>query len=286
MNWLNLLMLTGVSSRLLLVVACLLASLANSPAQVLYDGTLGLPAAQGWSFFATGGTQTGTGTGAQLDTTAANSFQGGYSLTSSTLNRTNGFAVRFTSRMIAEAHANNNRGGLAVIVLADDHRGVELAFWTNTIFAQSDSPLFTQAEATNFVTTATVDYTLSFRPTNYVLLANGAPILSGFVRDYSAFAGFPNPYSSQNFLFLGDDTTSAAGNFVLNKVVLVSAPQLVLHPNKIFTWIGVSNQTYTVQSSSNLTSWAAAASATSVSTNFSFTNSSTASPRFFRVSYP
>lgn len=276
----------GVPPRSSLLVACLLASLAHSSAQVLYDGTLGLPAVQGWSFFVTGGTQTSTGTGAQLDTTAANSFQGGYSLTTSTLNRTNGFAVRFTSRMIAEAHANNNRGGLAVIVLADDHRGLELAFWTNTIFAQSDSPLFIQAEATNFSTTATVDYTLTFRPTNYVLLANGTPILSGFVRDYSAFAGFPNPYSSQNFLFFGDDTTSAAGNFVLNKVVLVNAPQLVARPNKVFAWTGVSNQTYTMQSSSNLTSWAVAASATSATTSFSFTNTSIASPRFFRVSYP
>jgi hypothetical protein len=279
-------MFTGVIPRSLLVVAFLLAGLASSPAQILYDGTLGLPAVQGWTFFVTGGTQTSTGTGVQLDTTAANSFQGGYSLTTSTLNRTNGFAVRFTSRMIAEAHASNNRGGFAVIVLADDHRGIELAFWTNTIFAQSDSPLFIQAEATSFSATATVDYTLTFRPTNYVLLANGVPILSGFVRDYSAFAGFPNPYSSQNFLFFGDDTTSAAGNFFLNKVVLVAAPQLVSHSNKIFTWTGVSNQTYTVQSSSNLTSWATASSVTSVTTNFAFTNSSTASSRFFRVSYP
>jgi hypothetical protein len=269
-----------------LFLLCLLAGTNISSAQILYDGALGLPTAQGWSFFATGGAQTFTGTGAQLDTTAANSFQGGYSLTTSTLNRTNGFAVRFTSRMIAEAHANNNRAGFSVIVLADDHRGIELAFWTNSIFAQSDSPLFTQAESINFLTTAAVDYTLTFRATSYVLTANDVPILSGAVRDYSAFVGFPNVYTSQNFLFFGDDTTSAAGNVVLNKVALIPVPHLVLLPNKAFTWTGVSNQIYNVQFSSNLTTWATASSATSATANFFFTNNSTASPRFFRVVYP
>lgn len=279
-------MLIRTSTYFIPLILCWLAGLVSVESQVLYDGTLGLPAAQGWGYFVTGGTQTATGTGAQFDTTAANSFQGGYSLNTSALNRTNGFAIRFTARMIAEAHANNNRAGFSVIVLADDHRGVELAFWTNNIFAQSDSPLFIPAEATNYATTATVDYTLSFRPTNYVLLANGTAILAGAVRDYSAFTGLINPYSSPNFLFFGDDTTSAAGNVVLNKVVLVNAPQLALHPNKIFTWTGVANQTYTVQTSSNLTTWATAASVNSTSTSFAYTNNATASPRFFRVTYP
>ena len=47
------------------------------------------------------------------------------------------------------------------------------------------------------------------------------------VRDYTAFSGFPNPYSSTNFLFLGDDTTSAGGAFVLKNVTLVTVPKLV-----------------------------------------------------------
>jgi hypothetical protein len=270
-----------------LVILCLLAGLTNLSAQFLYDGTSGqFPATQGWTYFATGGFQLTIPGGVQFDTTGPNSYQGGYSLTTGTLNRTNGFAVQFTFRVFAEAHANTNRAGFSVIVLADDHRGIELAFWTNTIFAQSDSPLFIHAEDTNFVTTTAVDYTLTFRPTNYVLFANGARILSGAVRDYSAFAGFPNPYSSPNFLFFGDDTTSAAGGIILNRVVLVPAPQLVARTNKVINWTGVSNQTYTVQSSSNLTAWAAAGTATSANTNFFFTNSSAASPRFFRVSYP
>jgi hypothetical protein len=281
-------MSNGVFVRSLSAVAALLtASLANSPAQIFYDGSLGLPSGQGWSYVAFGGTQTLTSDGVMLDTSASASFQAGYSRTlPDLLNRNNGFTLLFTSQMISEAHASNDRAGLAVILLADDKRGIELGFWTNNIFAQSDSPLFTHAEETNFPTTALVDYALTFHATNYVLSANGTPILSGPVRDYTAFVGFPNPYSTPDFLFFGDDTTSAGGAVILKKVVLITAPQLVAQSEKRITWAGVSNQTYTVQSSSNLISWTAAGSVTSSNSNFAFTNTASASPRFFRVTYP
>jgi hypothetical protein len=72
----------------------------------------------------------------------------------------------------------------------------------------------------------------------------------------------------------------------LNKVVLITAPQLVALSKNVITWTGVTNQTYTVQASSNLTSWAVAGAVTSASANFTFTNAASASSRFFRVVYP
>ena len=263
-----------------------LAISTSGSAQILFDGANGLPSGQGWTYFATGGTQAPTNNAVLLDTSANNSYQAGYSRNPGRLSRANGFTLLFTSQMMAEAHANNHRAGFSVIVLADDKRGLELAFWTNNIFAQSDSPLFTHAEETNFLTTAFVDYALTFHATNYVLSANGADILSGPVRDYSAFSGFPNPYSSTNFLFFGDDTTSAGGAVTLKKVALITAPQLAALADRLITWASVSNQTYTGQSSSNLATWAVEGSATSASSQFVFTNTSTASPRFFRVTYP
>jgi hypothetical protein len=188
--------------------------------------------------------------------------------------------------MISESHVSADRAGFSVILLADDKRGIELAFWTNNIFAQSDSPLFTHAEDTNYVTTTSVDYALTFHATNYVLSANGVAILTGPVRDYTAFNGFPNPYRTADFVFFGDDTTSAGGAFILKKVVLITAPQLVALSDKRITWTGVPNQTYTVQSSSNLTSWTTAGSATSANSDFAFTNTASISPNFFRVTYP
>ena len=35
-----------------------------------------------------------------------------------------------------------------------DARGIELGFWTTSVWAQADSPMFTRAENTNFPTTA------------------------------------------------------------------------------------------------------------------------------------
>jgi hypothetical protein len=282
-------MLHGVFFRSWLnVAAFLIASLASCPAQIFYDGSLGPPSDQGWTYLATGGTQTTNSDGVMLDTSALINFQAGYSRTlTGLLNRTSGFSLLFTSEMISESHVKTDRAGFSVILLADDKHGIELAFWTNNIFAQSDGPLlFTHAEDTNYVTTASVNYALTFHATNYVLSANGTPILSGPVRDYTAFVGVFNPYSIPDFLFFGDDTTSAAGSFILKKVVLITAPHLVALSDGRITWTGVANQTYTVQTSSNLTSWTTVGSVTSSTSNFAFTNTASVSPNFFRVTYP
>lgn len=73
---------------------------------------------------------------------------------------------------------------------------------------------------------------------------------------------------------------------ILRKVVLITAPQLAVRPDKIITWTGVSNQTYTVQSSSNLVTWVTDGFATSSSNDFCFTNTSDDLRQFFRVAYP
>jgi hypothetical protein len=277
------------SSRFIASILLLFVSISASSAQIFYDPAVGLPQSQGWNFLAFGSAieSPAAGGGIQLDTSDANSTQAGYSrVATGLLNRTNGFAYLFTVQMVSEGHTRNDRAGLAIILLADDKRGIEFGFWTNSIFAQSDSPLFTRAEDTNFTTTASVDYALTFHATNYVLSANGTNILTGPVRDYTAFAGFPNPYSTPDFLFFGDDTTSALGTFILRKVLLITAPQLSALPDNRIVWTGVSNQTYTVLSSSNLIDWPVAGAVTSATSDFVFTNTSSASAQFFRVTFP
>ncbi len=268
------------------IVSFLFAFTGRGTAQVLFNGALGLPTSQGWIYAATGGAQTLSNNAVRLDTSGANAYQAGYSVITSPLNRTNGFTLLFTSQILSESHASTNRAGFSVIVLANDHRGLELAFWSSNIFAQSASPLFTQAEGTNYPTTNLVTYGLTFHPTNYLLTANGTPILTGPVRDYSAFSGFPNPYSSTNFLFFGDDTTSASATVILQQVTLVTAPHLVAASDRLIRWTGVPNLGYTVQSSSNLTSWAAVGSASSSNGQITFTNSVANGPIYFRVVYP
>jgi len=283
----------AVSHRLVFVVIGVgLSTLGpvRTSAQTLYDGALGtLPSAQGWSFVAVGSAvQTLTNNAVLLDTTLIKSTAAGYGLPSPVLlNRTNGFTLRFGAQVFTEAHANTNRAGFSVIVLADDKRGIELGFWTNRIFAQSDSPLFTHAEDVVVQTdVALVEYSVSLLATNYVVRADGVPLLSGPMRDYTAFTGFPNPYSTPDFLFLGDDTTSASASVGLRDAVLIPAPELRYPSPGVIRWQGVSNETYRVEETTNLVDWTASGEVTSATAEFSFTNDVTGPFRFFRSAYP
>ena len=263
--------------------------LPSTRAQTLYTADLGtLPEAQGWSYAGLGPvTEMLAGNSVLLDTTASTSTEAGWGNASAgDLNRTNGFTLLIHARVNTEAHTSVNRAGFSLIVLGDDKHGIELGFWTNTIFAQTDTPLFTHGEDVSFSTTnAFVTYALTLLATNYILAANGVTILTGPIRNYTAFNGFPNPYSTPNFIFMGDDTTSAAGSENIGWVALIQPPKLAIAAPGIVSWTGVSNQTYTVLAGTNLTSWGSAGAATSANNSFRFTNSIPAN-QFFRVVYP
>jgi hypothetical protein len=209
---------------------------APAGAQTLYDGSLGtLPAAQGWTAFTVGATQSVSGGGVTLDTTAINTVQAGYSRADTPLNRAAGFTLDFGLRVLSENHVSVDRSGVSLICLASDGKGVELAFWTDEVWAQTDSPLFSHSgtERALYDTTVATAYRLAVTGDSYQLLANGTPLFSGAVKDYSAFAGFPDPYETPNFLFFGDDTTSARGACTLSSVV-VNAPETSSLP--LFGW--------------------------------------------------
>src|SRR5262249_49948028 len=104
---------------------------------ILYDGSLGTaPAAQGWT---TGGlpgaSQTVAGGTVTLSTMLASSIYYGYSRTDQIFDSSLGVQVSFTSKMLSESHASNDRAGFALIMLDTAHRGVELDFWTDRVFA-------------------------------------------------------------------------------------------------------------------------------------------------------
>jgi hypothetical protein len=106
------------------------------------------------------------------------------------------------------------------------------------------------------------------------------------VRNYTAFSGFPDPYSTPDFIFFGDDTTSGAASVQVRGMTLLLPPSLTMPAPGIVAWTGVSNQTYTVQASTNLKTWNTVGVAASSSSSFSFTNGSSASNQFFRVALP
>jgi hypothetical protein len=129
------------------------------------------------------------------------------------LDRAAGFLVNFTLQVESEMHGRDTRSGFSLIVLDQDAMGIEISFWENEIWAQNDEQtggLFTHGESIGFATTTGVtSYQLSILGDTYTLFADSQPLLSGPVRDYSGFDGFPDPYQTPNFLFLGDNTTSS-----------------------------------------------------------------------------
>jgi len=161
------------------------------------------------------------------------------------LDRTAGFIVRFTVRVNSETHSSNDRSGFSVIALSNDPtpRGIELAFWTNEIWAQNAG--FTHGESSGaFDTTGgLIDYQLLVLGSTYQLSANNSPILTGSLRDYTAFSGGPPfnsgfPYNQQNFLFFGDNTSSARASIALAQIA-VDEIQSVPEPAAwALAWIG------------------------------------------------
>ncbi len=214
------------------VAAWVLGCLTPGPSvlgQALYDPTLGtVPSAQGWSYvslpiaaqmsFADGATV--------LNTTAATQILAGFSRVSPTiLDRNMDFTVAFSLKVNSEDHGTRvDRAGVSVTVLASDRKGIELGFWADRVWAQSDSPMFTHAEEAAFNTTVVaVNYTLTMVGNTYTLFANGESLLTGPVRDYTGFVGAIDPYETPNFLFVGDNTTSARASMSLGSVEVASA---------------------------------------------------------------
>jgi len=140
------------------------------------------------------------------------------------LNRTNGFSLGFDVKVVSESHLNNDRAGFDVILLGSDHQGVELGFWTNEVWAQTLSgSAFVHGEGnTTVTTTSTTHYDLGIHGSTYTLAANGNQILTGPVRDYSSAMAVP--YGLNNYLFVGDDTTSATASIELSSLSIVPGP--------------------------------------------------------------
>jgi hypothetical protein len=176
-----------------------------------------------------------------LDTTAAGSdTYAGWVATAAAsqgfpiLDRTAGFQVNFTVQVEDETHSSDHRAGFSFIVLGQDGKGIELGFWEDQIWAQADERtggLFTRAEGVPFpVSAGLTEYQVTVAGDSYTLTAKGETILIGPLREYSGFSGFPDPYETPNFLFLGDNTTSAQARFRLSFVSILGTEPVAASP--------------------------------------------------------
>jgi hypothetical protein len=130
--------------------------------------------------------------------------------------------IVFSLAILDERHLSPDRAGFSLLVLRDDLSGIELGFWTQRIWAQSDAPLFTQAEGTPHDTLPLQSYRLVLEADHYQLHAvdPSTPLLQGPLRNYSSFEGPLNPYRTPNLIFVGDNTRSASASVIVGKMTL------------------------------------------------------------------
>lgn len=156
-----------------------------------------------------------------FDTTAA-SVRAGWSSTGGTMDRTTGYTLSFDLRINSETHTGADRAGFSVIALSSDLQGIELGFWSTEVWAQNVG--FTHGEGTTAFNPAAgvISYDLTIQGSGYTLKAGDTQILTGSLRNYSG-GGFP--YTTPNFVFLGDNTFSAAADSDLGAVAFTVVPE-------------------------------------------------------------
>jgi hypothetical protein len=140
------------------------------------------------------------------------------------LNLSSGFELDFAVKLLSEDHSGSaNRAGFSVIALSSDATpmGIELGFWTNEVWAQSDVFIKAESSGTFDTTSALVNYRLVMQSSGYTLFANNTQILTGGLRNYSV-SGFP--YNQPNFTFFGDDTSSADAKVQIASFNVVPEP--------------------------------------------------------------
>ncbi|RLS97646.1 MAG: hypothetical protein DWI14_02965, partial [Planctomycetota bacterium] len=144
------------------------------------------------------------------------------------LRRSDGFELSFRTSLLSESHTNANRAGYSVILLAQDARGIELGFWQNEIWAQNTD--FTHAEGVLIDTTIARDYRLQIIGEEYRLFEGTTSLLSGALRTYTS----PTlPYTLPNYVYFGDNTTSASGSFLQGFIRLESNLSSVPEPSSM-----------------------------------------------------
>lgn len=226
------------SMMLSAAVAVLAAGSVASAASLipLYDGT-SLPQAQGW-LYATqapppatiptawpAASQSFLSPGVNTNTTADIAGLSGYfrQLAPGTLDRTTGYQVSTTVRLLSSTSGRADRSGLHVLVLSSDKFGVEIGVNANGFFALQADTNNTTLVLAESVTVGTgvnlnTDLALDVRVfgSSYALHVNGAnaPVLTGPLRNLSAvLTRFGPMYNNADAVFLGDNTGSASSEY-------------------------------------------------------------------------
>lgn len=147
------------------------------------------------------------------------------------LNHEFGYAVGFSLQLLSESHSRSERAGFSLTAVSSDvGASIEIGFQDGRLFAHNadfGTDFVDVNDDLEFLGSGFVDYQLSMMASGFELTANGQSVLSGPLQDYSAYLQndplLPNVYAIPNFLFLGDNTSSAMAQVNLQRVTLTAA---------------------------------------------------------------
>ncbi|MDZ7957546.1 MAG: PEP-CTERM sorting domain-containing protein [Aulosira sp. DedQUE10] len=145
------------------------------------------------------------------------------------LDRNAGYNLTFTVKINSQVNDGTNglyRAGFSVIALSSDKQGIEIGFRNSDIFSQANSSFNSIGEQVTGVSSLLSNlstYSLNVAGNSYTLTSGSTNLLTGALRDYTAASGFgTDVYRTSNFLFFGDDTTSARANIDLQSITLTT----------------------------------------------------------------
>lgn len=179
----------------------------------------------------------------RLDTTSLAGILGGYAnhtpagqLVNASfpeLNRQLGYTISFSLRMESESHSSAARAGFSLIAVSSDAASgvassIEIGFQAGRVFSQSDDfgpEVGDENTAFDPVGSEFINYELAVHGSTYELTVDSNVILAGALHDhFDHNISWPvSPYQIPNFLFLGDDTTSASAEILLRSVTVQAA---------------------------------------------------------------
>jgi len=226
----------AIASLSLLLMA---ATTARAASTTLYSAASGLPSTQGWVTLGAGvpgssGTQALAGGVLTQDSTPAGlATYGNFKTSPLTLDTATGFTLDFSLKVLSESHhADGQRAGFSLLFIGNDpKKSLELAFWTDKIWAYGLSGLsFTNSNQTAFDTQSTLtSYSLKVTNHQFSLFSGGSTLLSGALADYTPYAAVAPPatsvYAQSNLLFFGDDSTRAAAQVQIGQITLTPVPE-------------------------------------------------------------
>ncbi len=144
-----------------------------------------------------------------------------------------GYTVEVTMQTVSETHGGDpNRAGFSLIALSSDSFGIELGFHTNKIFSQGLGFVEDDSIAID-TTSAMTKYSLSVLGNRFYLQVNDVLVWDGPLVNYTTDAAViaaendwtqgRHVYWMTDFVFVGDNTTSAGGEFNMGNVDVLDA---------------------------------------------------------------